>query len=463
MAVAEENSRRTDVTLAATGCLILVALGLLTFACTNFPPGEHAPYGFHPHAVSFFRLVWGYPSVELSVGVFQLLACVAFLLFWGAYLYGLWALSRLPEGRNANRLLSLILGFALVYNIALILYFPPILSGDVFDYALQGRLWSVHGENPYATDIADISEDPFWSLAPRPAQPALSGPLWIRIASLCTYFGGGSVLLTVFLFKLLSALSNILCALLVIVLTRRLIGGDGVVPAIFVAWNPLLLLESAGNGENAAVMMALALLGVFLVSQARFMLGVTALVSSVLVQYMTALLLGLLLIFVLARQSRLLRLGLALRIGLFIAFLLVLAYSPFLLGVPDPTQLVGGASPTQNGLGQVVRYLTGTLLHLVGVDAAYVDLFLNAAFAVFVLLLLPEMLAPEATLADVLGRFGAAALVYTLLVHGGGFPWYFVCPITALAAATPTRTTLYLGLLTIGIGFTMQMTTLMSQ
>ena len=43
------------------------------------------------------------------------------------------------------------------------------------------------------------------------------------------------------------------------------------------------------------------------------------------------------------------------------------------------------------------------------------------------------------TLADVMGRFGLATLIYTFLIYGGSFPWYMVGPLTALFFSTPLK------------------------
>ena len=83
--------------------------------------------------------------------------------------------------------------------------------------------------------------------------------------------------------------------------------------------------------------------------------------------------------------------------------------------------------------------------------------------AIVVVLMLPTLTFAQTTLADVMGRFGLATLIYTFLIYGGSFPWYMVGPLTALSLAPPTRAMLYTRLLSLGlgVGFTLQMTRLL--
>jgi hypothetical protein len=440
MAAGEDVTRQATVRLAISGSVVLAAIALLTLLFVNFPPNLETPYGVHRHAVSFFRLLWSYPVVDFSPAVFRILTGVGILTFWGAYLFGLWMVSRLPADRDHSALLPVIFGFAIVFNVALLFYFPPILSGDVFHYAIQGRLYAVHGENPYAVTAEAVTDDPFWALSIWRGGTTQYGPVWIQLSAICASLGGGSVLLTVFLFKLLAGVSNVLGALLVVALTRRLTASDGVVPLLFYAWNPILLIESSGTAHNDAVMMTLALAGIFLLAQRRFLIGAAMLVGSALIKYVTLLLLGMALIHVLARQSSLQRLGLAIRLGLIMALMIVVFYAPFMFGVSETSQLFIGVSPALNPMpnnaGAIVRQLTAVLIQAAGFDAAaYVNLVLNGIFAVFVVLLLPGLLTAKATLADVMGRFGVATLLYSFLIYGGSFPWYLVCPLVSLAVA----------------------------
>jgi hypothetical protein len=464
MAAGADRARRTTVTLAITGGVAWAAVMFLTLFYVNFPADVETPYGVYRHAVAFFRLIWGYPLLAFSPRTFQIAAILGLLLFWGAYLFALWTVSKVPEAEDQSSRIPVILAVAVALNLTCVLFFPPILSGDVFHYAIQGRMYAVHNLNPYTIAATNVTEDPFLPLAIWRDTATHYGPVWIQLSALCAYLGGGSPLLTVLCFKVLAGLANLFGALMVLALIRNITGRDGVIGLLFYAWNPILILESSGGAHNDAVMMAFALLGILLFSRNRLFLGMGAILASALIKYITLLLLGFALIHVLVRQSSLHRLGLAIRLGLFAALLLLVFYGPFLSGIPEPAQLVIGVSsslnPMPNNAGLLLRHATASLLGATGLDAMLsVSSALNAVFALFAASLIPAIVRPGATFVDLLGQFGLASVVYTFLIYGGSFPWYLVSPLAALAAAPETRTTLYIRLLTIGLGIGLMLQT----
>lgn len=464
MAVSEDASALR--LLAATGLCIFAALGALTLLCVNFPDRFQTPTGVHRHAVSFFFLLWSYPRHELSPAAFQAGAVATLTVLWGAYLWACWTVRRLSEQGKQAGLVVAVLCFAAAFVLVLAAFFPPLLSGDVFHYAMQGRLHAVHGFNPYVVPASRAADDPFLAVTLWSDRPTQYGPVWIQLSAFCVWLGRDSIVLTALCFKALAGLSHLLGALFVLLLARRLAGGDGVLPLLFYAWNPVLLIESAGTAHNDGVMMTLALAGVYLVVRRNLFLGVAVMLGSVLIKYTTLLLLVLVVIHVLSRQSGQ-RLGTAVRLGIFSLFIVTLVYSPFLSGAPDPLQLVAGISPSLNPMpnsaGLAAQWIAAEVLKAFGLaPQQYVALLLSVIFAVFVLLLLPGLTAAGATMADVFARFALAALVYTFVVHGGSFAWYLVCPLTALALGPPTRGTFYLRLVTVGLamGLTFQTTIL---
>ena len=70
-------------------------------------------------------------------------------------------------------------------------------------------------------------------------------------------------------------------------LARREGEGDGLEALALYAWNPLVLVESAGNAHAEAVMLALALLGVLLMRQGRAGTGWAVLVVSAATKYLS--------------------------------------------------------------------------------------------------------------------------------------------------------------------------------
>jgi hypothetical protein len=134
---------------------------------------------------------------------------------------------------------------------------PPLLSTDVFSYVDYGRLGAIHGLNPYL-------HTPF--AAPHDAVYPLVGVKWRHTATaygplftLISYpLAHLSLPAAVWALKGLAALASVACVALVW-RCARLLGRDGLRPALLVGLNPMLLVYAVGGGHNDLLMIALTL------------------------------------------------------------------------------------------------------------------------------------------------------------------------------------------------------------
>jgi hypothetical protein len=167
-------------------------------------------------------------------------------------------------GTDPARLLGVIVGFGLVFQITL-LAMPGLLSTDLLTYATYGRLAAVYGQNPYLSSPSAVLSDPLvqW-LDTRPEHASPYGPVWTGLSVLIAWLTTGvSPLLQALSYRLLGAVSMLAGTAIVWRLTR-----DPSSVLLF-GWNPLLLIEGIGNGHNDLPMMVLALGGVLLLRPAR--------------------------------------------------------------------------------------------------------------------------------------------------------------------------------------------------
>jgi hypothetical protein len=150
----------------------------------------------------------------------------------------------------------------------LILLLAPPVSSDVFYYADAGSLARA-GLNPYliapaATDVAEAF-GPYddWAHITTPY-----GPVWTTLSRLVLTITGNDPFRAALGFKTLASLSALVLAVTtaalagLLVTDRRLAIGA----AIVVAWQPVLLLESAQSAHLDAAMMLLALTGLLTVA-----------------------------------------------------------------------------------------------------------------------------------------------------------------------------------------------------
>src|SRR5205085_2649874 len=105
------------------------------------------------------------------------------------------------------------------------------------------------------------------------AVPSAYGPTFTWLSALLAGLGGGRVFATAVAFKGAAALFSLLGAWLIRELGRAVDAGSSLRPLLVYAWNPLVIIESAGMGHNDTFMMALALGGLLLAQRQRPWLG----------------------------------------------------------------------------------------------------------------------------------------------------------------------------------------------
>lgn len=166
----------------------------------------------------------------------------------------------------------------------------PLFSRDVYAYIGQGRLVQANID-PYVNGISAISNwfglgaDKLWAEAPTPYGPVF---LWIEQAVVAVT--GGNPELAVFLFRLVSAFGVLLCAIYV----PRLAVLHGVNPhrALWLSVaNPLLLVSFIAAVHNDALMIGLAVAGLYYCATKRSVFGIVLITLSIAVKPITVILL----------------------------------------------------------------------------------------------------------------------------------------------------------------------------
>lgn len=151
----------------------------------------------------------------------------------------------------------------LVTALLLVLSFPA-LTYDIFNYIMTAKVAFTYHENPYVVMPIEIPNDPNLAFTRAANKLALYGPVWIALTAVPHYLGMGDIWKTIVAFKLMNAVVYIGFCYFIYRVTKKLTN------VIFFALNPLVLIEILMNGHNDIYMMALALLGLFLWYQKRF-------------------------------------------------------------------------------------------------------------------------------------------------------------------------------------------------
>ncbi len=151
-----------------------------------------------------------------------------------------------------------------------LLFGMPLASSDLYSYAAQAQL-ATHGLDPYTTTPADLPgvdlgkflDNVAWKWVDTPSP---YGPLWVAVSKWVAALTGNHALISVLLLRLLPFAAIVLTARLLPVLARRF--GKRADLALWLAVaNPLILVHAVGGGHNDAVMVALIVAGLVVVSR----------------------------------------------------------------------------------------------------------------------------------------------------------------------------------------------------
>lgn len=317
--------------------------------------------------------------------------------------------------------LAAILAVHLVFLLA-----PPLLSTDVFGYLAYGRLWGVHGLNPYTHAVDEIPTDVINNYLSRAWPESLStpyGPLFILLASALAKL---PIAAGLWFLKVLSTASALACTLLVWRCAKR--QGRPAVPAVlFVGLNPLWLAWAVAGAHNDTLMMLLVVAGVTLAISQHERLAGGALALAIAVKATAGLVLAFLWVGS-DRRGRVL-VG-ALSAGAAIAVISLAALGTDVLHYPATLAEQGSHVSRQN-----VPQHMALLLGFDGIPAGLKVLAAASFFAVIAALLFRVWRGADWIVAAGWGT--VAFLLTTTSLH----PWYIVAllPLAAIADSARLR------------------------
>lgn len=360
---------------------------------------------------------------------------------------GLLALCR-RGGLRDRRACALALVFPVLFNLGMLLG-RPYLSIDLYSYIGFGYLGSTPGGNPYLQPVSSLEHTPLGASLTaygwRPTHGLIPyGPLWVRCTTTILSLTQDVPTATL-LFKGLVVAASLGSAALIWAILGRVRPGDRLLGTLLYLWNPVVVVELAGEGHNDGLVILCVLAALFLTLTRRPALAFALLLLGVLTKYLPLILLPTQLTYFwfTARDSRdrrhlLLLLLLGLLAGLGVA---VLLFRPL---------WVGGATfqgLREEGEPVVSASITGGLYWLLthsplrAVAAPLTSVALAGTFAACALFASWRVRDTEGLLRACAG----ISMLYVLLASPYYFPWYSALPL-ALLALCPQGTFRWVGL-----------------
>lgn len=164
----------------------------------------------------------------------------------------------------------------------LLFSYPAMLSYDIFTNIAYAKIFVAYRENPLIMTADQFPHDPFFAFARYTNIPIAYGFSWVILSAIPYILGFGNYLLTLFQFKLFTALFFI-GTLFVL---HKLSKGNKETALLF-AFNPLVLITVLQSAHNDIIMMFLALLSYYFVMKKRIWLAILFLILSIFIKYVT--------------------------------------------------------------------------------------------------------------------------------------------------------------------------------
>jgi hypothetical protein len=240
------------VGLVACGCLLGVCLIAFNLLYLFVPAGWAPIYDFAPNIRTAYARVIPAADFALTPQTIRRASLALQAGMWLAFLAALACAAKLRHGVAAKAAFKVVTIVAVFASLALILT-PPTLSKDLYHYALHGRMIIPRGLNPYVTAASALAGDPLAPFANWLDFPTHYGPSSRAVDSGRVRRRGGGPVGTAIAFKRNGdGVRRAGCPRYGV--DRRAEGRDGLIPLVLIAWNPLVLLETAGSGHNEMVM-----------------------------------------------------------------------------------------------------------------------------------------------------------------------------------------------------------------
>jgi hypothetical protein len=148
----------------------------------------------------------------------------------------------------------LVIWLGLAFHVVVVLM-PLILSYDVFNYAMYGRILGIHHANPYVQVPADFPGDPFlrFTHSDWRSVPSVYGPGFSQLSVLIIRWVRDPAAI-VMVFKVLAAASSGAAMLIVTAVATRIRPARAPFAALLFGWNPVVLFDVVAAGQIDALL-----------------------------------------------------------------------------------------------------------------------------------------------------------------------------------------------------------------
>jgi alpha-1,6-mannosyltransferase len=371
------------------------------------------------------------PGGTTAVYLQLVLYAAATLGLFGLYCW-LLRLCKQGELRRLNvRVVAL--GLPMLFT-GLFLLATPSLTIDTLSYISHGYISAELGQNPYEVPSRAVTKTPLGpelaSYGWRPVHPVSPyGPVWTQVEA-AVVRAADDVGTQIVVMKLIAAVFSLASAVLIWIILGRVSPDHQMFGTIAYLWNPLIIVELAGEGHNDALMVFFTLLALALTVRGQTTGSIAAMSLGALTKYLPLIFFPLQIMYLWRTRTNVRRLIRQLVMGTALsAGIAALTFAPVWTGA----QTFAGVRMTgQLGHTGSTQTVLAELLSRVGLTSAtstIVSVVAVTTFAVFLVLKVRSVIDAR----HLLRASAWVAVFYVLLASPSYWPWYAVLPVALMA------------------------------
>ncbi len=254
------------------------------------------PFGLlelaHRPLLDLFKLSQTDPAARARV--------IAGYVVLGALYWLGWRAAQRVERQDAHAAWLVVVASALIAA-GVLLFMYPFGAADLFDNIMHGRILGLYHGNPFTDVAAQFRGDPIYAFTAWKRTTSAYGPAWEMLAGGTAWLVHQivgvshpprvSVVANAIAFKLLSGAFLAASVAVVVLILRRKAPERALAGVVLLAWNPVILVETLGNGHNDIAMIFWVLAAAWALVGGRYTLAVLALVLGALVKFVPVLML----------------------------------------------------------------------------------------------------------------------------------------------------------------------------
>lgn len=168
----------------------------------------------------------------------------------------------------------------LIPTVIILTFTYNAFSYDLFNYIFYTKIILHYHQNPYLVTALDFPKDPMLSFMHWTHNTYPYGPFWLVMTLPLGFIGMNYFLPTFFIFKIFTAFSFVGTVYFLGKILKKIKPEYQITGMILYALNPLVLIESLVSAHNDVAMIFLAVLGIYLLLNKKWLFGIMMIILS---------------------------------------------------------------------------------------------------------------------------------------------------------------------------------------